>query len=78
MVGILLALQIDSWNHQTKTRKELAKIFAEIHEDLARDTTSISDILNERNLDIQAQFQSLGIWCIRNSSQNNVNSTLNS
>jgi hypothetical protein len=55
MVGILLALQIDNWSDHRKTQKELSEICEEIHDDLALDTASISRILSERMLDIQAQ-----------------------
>ena len=34
MMGILLALQIENWDEQVKTRTELTEIFEEIHEGL--------------------------------------------
>jgi hypothetical protein len=55
VIGILLALQIDNWNQNNKTHKELMSVFQEIREDLVLDTTHISNALIERNHDLQAQ-----------------------
>ena len=55
VVGILFALQIDKWNENKNTQKELTEIFEEIREDLILDTTSISSTLMERQMDFEAQ-----------------------
>jgi hypothetical protein len=55
VVGILLALQIDTWSENKKTQNELTEIFDEIYEDLVLDSSSISNTLLERQLDLEAQ-----------------------
>ena len=55
VVGILLALQIDAWNENKITQKELTEIYEEIREDLILDTTSLTITLKERQLDLEAQ-----------------------
>jgi len=45
VVGILLALQIDTWSENKKTQNELTEIFDEIYEDLVLDSSSISNTL---------------------------------
>jgi hypothetical protein len=55
VMGILIALALDNWNEKQKTQTELNNILSEIRENLVRDTSSISNILNERNLDLKAQ-----------------------
>ena len=55
VVGILLALQIDTWSENKKTQNELTEIFDEIYEDLVLDSSSISNTLLERQLDSEAQ-----------------------
>jgi hypothetical protein len=55
VVGILLALQIDTWSENKKTQNELTEILDEIYEDLVLDSSSISNTLLERQLDSEAQ-----------------------
>jgi len=55
VIGIVVALQIDNWNQNNKTHKELMSVFQEIREDLVLDTTHISNALIERNQDLLAQ-----------------------
>jgi hypothetical protein len=55
VLGILIAFALDNWNEKKKTQTELNNILIEIRENLVRDTSSISNILTERNLDFAAQ-----------------------
>ena len=57
VVGILVAFALDNWTEINKTQKEFSKVLEEIHEDLVLDTTSISLILAQRNLDLEAQLR---------------------
>lgn len=45
MVGILLALQVNNWNEDRKSKNQLTSIFKTVKEDLKTDTTSVSAII---------------------------------
>ena len=53
VIGILIALQINTWNRQVQDRKKEKEYLVNIRKDLLTDTTNLNRILNEvgKNLD---------------------------
>jgi hypothetical protein len=49
VIGIILALQINTWNNERTAKKELKEIYKQIQKDLVSDTLQIDFIVNKYN-----------------------------
>lgn len=57
VIGILIALQINNWNEETKTKRDIDSALIEVMQDLESDIQVLSDEIVKREDDLEAQLR---------------------
>ena len=63
MVGILLALQVNSWNENRLERIEEINLLEGIHKDLVQDTLTYQSALRIQNISLRKQTALRDVYC---------------